>query len=294
MDTLIFCLLAIALVTSPFQETEKAQSKDVEKTPSAKKIIDKYVLALGGYEELESRTSIHWRANGKTSDGETFVFEAWQGAGKYACRFERSNGTFYTRGVWSDGSLDENKQRTGFAWEESNGSVVEKTDEELQEYLRRRTYVTSAPTWLRDCKSVKCIGVELVHDKKAYRVEMIDHNDTLIDLFFDAESGLLLRRVCIEAFGGTTQEVIRDRFNYKKIGNTMVPMKETISWRNSVYVYENEFFKVNEKLAKGTFGVPAMIQKKIDALQNSRQPSTVTSTSKDDPKSDSKKDAPKK
>lgn len=265
-----FLFIAFFLLLAPVQERDQETSKK-PKLPSAKSIINKYVMALGGYEQLESRESAHWKYKVTSSKGDNYTFEAFQIEGQYFCRTEKNSELWYTRGVWTDGTRNADGLRNGFAWHLYRDSLLERQDDELQEYLRRRTFVTSSPHWLRDYASVKCVGVEFVNDTECYQLQLIDHNDTVIDLFFDAKTGLLRRRKCIEPFNNTTQLVERDMSDYVKVGDTLIAMNQTIKWDNIVKTYEFEFHNFNVKIPKGTFEIPPAIQRQIDAYQKAKE-----------------------
>ena len=132
--------------------------KDGELLPSASQVIEKYIMAMGGYEFLSSIESAHFVFKGTSSNGTKIESEYYQSRGRYYCEMFRNNLSMI-RGVWSDGTTDENGLRIGFAWQYVNdGALVPKMGDELQEYLRRRSRVISSPHWETDFKSIKCIA----------------------------------------------------------------------------------------------------------------------------------------
>lgn len=253
----IIVLIALASTTAPAQET---MEKDASGLPTVRVILDKYVQALGGYEMLESRSSLHYISNGYSSQGQKFVYEVYQVEGKFYARFDFDNGRVIERGVRTNGGRTRKGRRTGVAWESKDGFLREMDGDEREEYLRRRSTVSTATTLQTSYESIECYSVEFINGKKVYKLVFVDFEGTEIERYYDADTGLLVRRVCIEEFNNQRQRLVRDYFNYEKIGDFTVSKKQTVSQENGVqWVYEIELYEVDIKVPRGTFDVPKSI-----------------------------------
>ena len=243
-----------------------------EPLPSAKRILKKYVKAMGGYEVLGSVQSAHYVMKGTSNSGYELECEQYQIKGSYHCRY-LNDGMNITRGVWADGTLNKEGVRTGFAWQQIDGfDMTEMVGEELQEYLRRRTRVMSSPFWEDDFKTIKCIAKTEIRGIPAYQLRFTDHNEREIDRFFDIRTGYLLRRKAIEAFNGRQQEVTREYMDHQKLeGGFVIARKQSISHNDRVDQWEIVTAEFDIEIPDGIFEVPDSIQNRIFALQQRRE-----------------------
>ncbi|MFK7766917.1 MAG: hypothetical protein AB8B55_06815 [Mariniblastus sp.] len=266
------------------QEDDPAEKSAL---PSAEEVLDRYIQKLGGYEQLESRQNVHWVSSGTTNRGETFIFESYQAEGKFHSQFTYDDGRTRARNVRTDGTLNEDGIRAGVAWELRDGvSIRVIKDAELQEYIRRRTFVCSTTTLLDNYKSVECQSIEEVHDELTYKVHLLDHDGTVIDLYFSIDTGLLMRRVAVEEFGGRKQLVTRDRHNWEKLGDTMIARDQTVSHEGVVYNYHVETYEIDVRIPKEIFETPNMIlemqEKSKKAVEPKKEPNAkAVDSSKD-------------
>lgn len=260
------CLLAtgifiavIVLESTPVL-AQSNEEKDASGLPTVRVVLDRYIQALGGYEMLESRRSLHFISKGTNTHGSTFTYEAYQVEGKFHSRFDFDDGRVIERGVRTDGGRTRTGNRTGVAWEISNGLLREMEGDEREEYLRRRSTVSGATALLTSYESIECHSVEFIGDKKVYKLLFVDFEGTEIERYYDAESGLLVRRVCIEEFGTRRERVVRDYQNYEQIGDFMVSKKQTVTQaRGDRWIYEIDVYEVDIRVPRGTFDVPKTI-----------------------------------
>jgi len=273
--------------TKPAQQATKVvdaaakESVDQEiELPTASQVIEKYIFAVGGYEVLESIQSRHVVFKGTCSDGTQLESEYYQKKGQYYCQLRRDDFT-YTRGVWSDGMVGKDGLRTGFAWQTNSGTTLfEKTGDELQEYLRRRSRVASSPYWETDFKSIKCVAQVKIRGISTWQLRFVDHDGKEIDRYFDTETGYCLRRKTMETFGGGTHEVVRDYMDHKELDGIVVPTNQTIAYRGIVDRLHTESVECDVEVPEHLLEIPDAIQRQIHALQR-KQAAEKESAAKD-------------
>ena len=270
----------VAKETPAQQKTEAAKAADEEQEllPSASQVIEKYVLAMGGYEVLASVQSAHLVFKGTSSNGHTIESVYYQTRGQYVCHMQR-NGLSITRGVWTDGELNEDGSRAGFAWQRVNdGILTQKMGHELQEYLRRRSRVVSSPYWQDDFKSIKCVGKTEVRGIPTWQLRFVDQDGSEIDRYFDAETGYLLRRKTMESFDGETHEVTRDYMDHEKKGDYVIAMRQTISHADIVEQWNVDSFEYDGEVPEDAFEIPEAIQNQIDELKRKKAAANESAT----------------
>ena len=245
---------------APNKTRAQAEAVDAQdKLPSANDIVDRYIQKLGGYEMLESRQNTHSIFSGTVTNGESFVFESYQAHGKFYSQFSYESGLIRERNVRTDGSLNKDGVRAGIAWHKVNGTIRVMEGAELQEYIRRRTFVCSTTRLLDSYKNIECQSIEEVNGEPTYKVHLIDHDGTVIDLYFSIDTGLLMRRVAVEEFDNQKQLVTRDRFNWEKLGDTMIARDRTVSWSGNQYKYKLETFEIDIRTPKEIFETPKIV-----------------------------------
>ena len=275
LAALVSCLAFLGSLL--LQETTESEDGK-ELLPSASQVIEKYVMESGGYEALGSVESSHFVFKGVSSNGSKLASEYFQARGKYYCTIRR-NGFSMTRGVWADGTLDEDGVRTGLAWQSVNGGqLTHKTGDELQEYLRRRFRVISSPYWQEDFVSIRCIAKADVRGKPTWQLRFVDHDGKEIDRFFDVRTGYLLRRKTMESFDGSMHEVTRDYMGHQKKGGIVVAMDQTISHADIVETWHVESVEYDVEIPEGTFEVPATIQRQIESIKQKQAEMKTGST----------------
>lgn len=233
--------------------------------PCAEKVLERAILASGGYEVLGTESTSHWISHGSSTSGTDYVYEYYKAKGKFFSRFTYASGRIIERGVFSDGTLKADGKRSGFAWETINGGPVrEMQGNELQEYLRRRTSVKKNEAKDTRFKSAKCVGNETINGQATYQLLLVDHDGTEIQKFYDVETGLVARRICSEEFNGRSQEVTRDYFDFKLVGQQMVSHRQTVSYGSEVWTYTTKLFETDVEIPDGTFQIPDSLKAKIE------------------------------
>lgn len=244
-----FAMVGIAILG---QDTEKPSFQDfkIADLPSARVVIEGYIEAIGGYEVLESRDSVHIQYDA-TKNGESFDCEIFLARGKYYSSSRYETGRWFERGI-----------NDGVAWTRINGVARQLEGEELNGILARHRNVSAAPSWMDDCKSIKCVAIEFVNRRPAYRLEFIDQQGIQTDRYFDCQQQLLVRSVSREIHGAQQPRVVRDYFDYRKIAESQIPMKRRIVAGTKTYQYDVKQFEVDGRIPPGTFDLPPNIQRR--------------------------------
>ena len=229
-------------------ELPTSKTKQENDLPSAQQVIEDYIARLGGYEILDSRQSVHIQYDA-TKDGRVFESEIYIEPGKYYMSNRYASGRHYERGI-----------NNGVSWTCINGDVRQLHGDELKGILSRHKFINGATKWIESHKSIKCELVEMVHNRKAYKLHFVDQNGLETDRYFDCQTKLLLRSAAKEIHGTSHQLVVRDFFDYKAIGEALVPMKRRIEMGKTVYLYNVELFEVDTRIPKGTFDLPPSIK----------------------------------
>jgi hypothetical protein len=225
--------------------------------PTAQEVIDKYIQALGGYEVLASRENVHYISNGHSSHGSVFTYEVYQAEGKFCSRFDYQDGRILERGIRTNRQHNDDGTRKGFAWETTNGVFREMIADERQEYLRRRSSVTSVTRLFDYYKSIEFDSTDAIDGREVNALILTDHNGKKVKRYYDVETGLLRRQECEEAFSHKNIHVVRDYYDYEQVGEYMISKKQVVTQSdNSVWTYEIELYEVNTKVPRETFAIP--------------------------------------
>lgn len=260
----VTAFVSLFAVSGTAQDNGLSQPQEELVFPTAEEIIDRHIQAIGGYEMLASRKSIHFISAGHSSQGSTFDYEVYQAEGRFSSRFDFNDGSVIERGVYSNGKQDPDGKRLGHAWEIKNGGFREIVAEERQEYLRRRSSITSVTRLFSYYKSIEFGSSESIDGREAYKLIFTDHDGKEIERYYDAKTGLLTRQICHEAMSSGKTRVVRDFLEYERIGEFVVSKKQVISQDNGIqWVYQIKFYEVDEKIPRGTFALPSSISDSI-------------------------------
>ena len=250
---------------------------DEDELPSAETVLNNCILAVGGYEVLGSRGVVHFASRLPVPASRAHTFEFYKSKHNYYCIFRYDDGRIRERGVITDGTLNEDGSRFGFAWEIYNGHVREMHGDELQEYLRRRTKVNRGLIDDHRFRSVECVGRSMVNDREAFELAIVDHDGTEITKFYDTQTWLCLRRVCEEEFGGSRREVTRDYPEYKWNGEQLYAAINHITYSGRTYKHTTTVYETNAEPPPGTFDIPQELASRINtAMEASRQKAQKT------------------
>lgn len=189
-----------------------AASKPKETPPTADQILDKYTEALGGKAAIDKLQSRVMKGTVLTSDGITLAYEVYQsGSDKLYTALNTPKQGMIERGF--DGSI---------GWEKSMKGVHTLEDSELF-YLRRY------PDLFKDIKLKEQFtrlsfgGKEKIDGKEVYVLRGTTTDNKRERLYFDAQTGLLLRRsVSVATVIGVIPEQV-DFEDYRDVGGMKLP-----------------------------------------------------------------------
>ncbi len=178
-------ILTISALVVLLGASAASQAPQTSALPTVDQILDKYVTAVGGRAAIEKITS--FRAKGTIqvpSVGISGTIELFQKAPDKAATIVELSGIGRQREVF-DGAI-------AFSEDQQNG-VRDKSGVELVEAKRSATFGRELK--LKTLyKTLTVQGRDKVDGKDAFVVEAVPAEGTPTKMFFDAESGLLVRQ----------------------------------------------------------------------------------------------------
>jgi hypothetical protein len=240
--------LSLPKTPPPAPPPATAESKPKETPPTADQILDKYMEALGGKAAIDKLQSRVMKGSLLTSDGITLGYEVYQsGPDKlYTVLNTPKQGTF-ERGF--DGSI---------GWEKSQHGVHTLEDSELF-YLRRY------PDLFKDIKLKEQFtrlsfgGKEKIDGKEVYVLRGTTADNKRERLYFDAQTGLLLRRsISVATMIGVIPEQV-DFEDYRDVGGMKLPFTIRVSSIDSLFSSTRKFNQItlNVPVDQTKFSKPA-------------------------------------
>jgi outer membrane lipoprotein-sorting protein len=225
-----------------------AEPQPKETPPTADQILDKYLEALGGKAAIDKLQSRVMKGSWLTSDGITLGYEVYQsGPDKlYTVLNTPKQGTF-ERGF--DGNV---------GWEKSTHGVRTLENSELF-YLRRY------PDLFKDIKLKEQFtrlsfgGKDKIDEKEVYVLRGTTADNKRERLYFDAQTGLLLRRsFAVATMIGVIPEQV-DFEDYRDVGGIKLPFTIRISSIDSFFSSTRKFseIKLNVPVDQTKFSKPA-------------------------------------
>lgn len=264
ITVLFLTSLLVTTLVGQSESDKQSDNHDEFEYPTAQQVIDKYVQAMGGYEVLESRRSIHGIYNGYSSRGSTYQYENYQVEGKFSSRFNFDDGRILERGVLTDGTRKEDGSRNGWVWESTDGVMRQLRPDETQDYLRRRASISSITKMFDFYKSIEFGSSETIDDREVYRLLFTDKGGKEFERFFDVETGLLRRQICVESLANKNYTVVRDYTDYQSMGDFMVAQKQVATHDDGLsWTYEVELYEVDQRVPRTTFDIPKEVAVKI-------------------------------
>lgn len=236
--------LPIAAAT-PFAESAETATK--ETPPTADQILAKYADALGGNAVIERLKTRSMKGTWLTADGSTMGYEVYQVAPDkiFTILNTPKQGTF-ERGF--DGKT---------AWEKSSRGVRDLQGTQLF-YLKRY------PDLFRDTKlqgqftRISYGGKEKIDGKDVYVLRGVGVDGKGERLYFDAQTGLLVRRITsTTTMVGLIPEQV-DYEDYREVDGLMLPFTIRISAIDSFWSSTRKFteIKLNVPVDETKFNKP--------------------------------------
>ena len=241
-----------AVYNTPTTDEPAAITRQAPGSPSAEQVLDKFITAIGGAERVGRLTS--WTAKGTYigyAEAQTVPLEIYARAPGQLTRIIRTfNGlsttVFDGRNAWT--SIPE--AETPIPLRQLSGSELDaaRLDAQLSFPGNIKQTLTG---WQGSVPAV------LGDDKDLYVIQGNTAGGLPVKLYFDAESGLLVRQVrYTEAFLGRNMQQI-DYDDYREVGGVKMPFKWTFAWQSGQGRYELTDVQPNTAIDARRFAQPA-------------------------------------
>jgi len=241
-----------AVYNTPTTDEPAAITRQAPGSPSAEQLLDKFITAIGGAERVGRLTS--WTAKGTYigyAEAQTVPLEIYARAPGQLTRIIRtfdglSTTVFDGRNAWT--SIPE--AETPIPLRQLSGSELDaaRLDAQLSFPGNIKQTLTG---WQGSVPAV------LGDDKDLYVIQGNTAGGLPVKLYFDAESGLLVRQVrYTEAFLGRNMQQI-DYDDYREVGGVKMPFKWTFAWQSGQGRYELTDVQPNTAIDAGRFAQPA-------------------------------------
>jgi hypothetical protein len=184
--------------------------KKEEPRPTIDQLIEKYVKALGGKSKLDKISSREIRATRVEPDGKTEAEEVFQKANKLSVT------THYEKSVVVQGFDGAD------VWKSVDGVAVHLKSDEVEQF-KRDTQFFDAVNLQSVYSQMDVIGKDSINGKDVYVVRALTADKQRERLFFEIQSGLLVRR-----FTGTQTmlgffPIQVDYSEYRKVKGVLFP-----------------------------------------------------------------------
>jgi photosynthetic reaction center cytochrome c subunit len=231
----------------PVAAGTSAEAKPKETPPTADQVLDKYLEALGGKAAIDKLESRVMKGSWITPDGITLGYEVYQsGSDKLYTVLNTPKQGIFEKGF--DGNV---------GWEKSAGGVRNLADSELF-YLRRY------PNFFKDIKlkeqftRLTFAGKDKIDDKEVYVLRGTTADNKRERLYFDVQTGLLLRRSTsmTNSIGVIPEQV--DFEDYRDAGGVKLPFTIRVSSIDSLFSSTRKFteIKLNVPVDQSKFSKP--------------------------------------
>ena len=256
----LFKLFAIVvLLACPnIVSSQEVSGKVTPDLPSPDEVVERYILAKGGYELLASISSSHivWKY---VDNGVEWTFERWTVPGQYYAERSRNGELDQTYGCWVAPKKSAAGKLAGVAWRKRmDREVYMKQGVELQQTLVESLFVDGSTRWSDRTKSVKCVAKKKMDDRECYQLKFVAHDGVETDRYFDVETGYL--RCTVTDENGTGEKVTRKFANHKLIGDVVVAMKQTIISDTGTDVWEIQSFERDVDIDIDRFELPEQVR----------------------------------
>jgi hypothetical protein len=215
--------MSLALLLYPLAAA--AAPVENEEPPALRRVIEKAIRARGGRERLRRFAAITFKATGKLfGPGGAYEYRGEFAEQMPARQWFHMEGEVAHRKLTLTGAIDGTRQ-----WLTANGKTRHLSDAEAAEQ-REGMYAD----WMTSLRPLRNRAVRLrvleeaqVGDRPSVAVEATAKGHRPVKLFFDKESGLLLKSETREKDVRTDKERTREEFysDYREVQGVKVPMK---------------------------------------------------------------------
>ena len=221
------------LAVSEWTSQEAPETKPAI-TDSADAIIERYIRAIGGVAAIEKIKTKVLRGtettNNRMTAAMTTPIEIYQSIGNKLLMVRSGTGRSDSHGF--DGSRGWTKDSRGVRDIDAKEQAGIRREADFYRYLKiKETY-----------PQMRVLSKERVGGRDAYVVGATSRDDSRERLYFDAETGLLIRRYVTyrTAFGGIPE--VTDFNDYREVDGIKLPF--TIRWSRPPFSFERKFSKV--------------------------------------------------
>jgi hypothetical protein len=240
------------LYSSPNEEKDDVVAAG-QGVPSATQILDKYIAAVGGAQRLAGLTSF-------IATGTSVGYEGLGGGGSFTI-YAKAPNQRTTQIIFKDHPERGDSTRTfdgEIGWVKSPRSLLgqfELTGSERDGV--RLDAMMSFPGQIKTILTNWRVGSpDTVGDKDVYVVQGSGLRGFLATLYFDKDSGLLLRvvRYSTSPIGRVPTQT--DYSDYRDVGGIKFPFKYTFSWLDGRDSFQLSDVKINVAIDASKFGKP--------------------------------------
>ncbi len=235
---------------APQAAGESNAAAATEGLPKASEVLDKYVAAVGGSAAIEKISSRVGTGKVTFAAGPALPVQiSWKAPGKQIMTVHLPAGDSNT--VWNGHA----------GWLSSPGGPVHETSEADYDGARLDADL-QLPLHLKQLFSdIKVVGVEKVRDHDAVLMLASNPGQSGIELFFDAQSGLLLRQLRFSKSPLGLNPTRIDYDDYKDFDGVKVPLHMTIARPRTKLDIQFDQVSQNVAMDDGQFEAPAAAPK---------------------------------
>ena len=265
----LFCVSVFLTVCDAQQVESASASAQKDKTanlPTAEQVIDRHIMAKGGYEVLSSISTMRtvWT---KTDGRGKWKFERWRIPGRKFAEQSLDGEIERTIGCVVANPSADVKSLKGVSWWDSGNGIRLEGGLELQENLVDAATLDNTTRWEERYKSVVIKGIEKLHGKECYLLEFTNHDDEVAKQYFDVETYYRVCSIKIEHDSGG-REVTRTFSNFKEIDGIVVSMKQTIDSASGQDIWEIQEFEHGREIDFDDFPLPEEVAAAFEAIRS--------------------------
>ena len=234
--------------TPPSTAAPQASPRPTPVLPSADEILNKYIASIGGQAAIDKLKSRVTKGTLTQSNGTTIPFETYQVAPD----------KFYTLATVGQGTVERGYNGT-VGWEKTARGLREVTGDDLAQFRALNSFYRHIRL-KEQFKSMRVRTGEKIGDRPTYVLIATTPNNETERLYFDAETGLLLRRV---SFTQTLIGMIPDQIDfedYRDVDGIKLPFTwriSSIEVGNPVSTRTFSEIKLNAPVDESKFNMPA-------------------------------------
>lgn len=219
-------------------------NKATQDSITVKIILDNYLEAIGGKENIKSVYNIVSQYNSKVdNNGQKINIEAKKivtDEGQYFLETSLFTDEYSTINLIS---IDTNNGFSRF-----NGSRKELSKSQIEDFKKnidKKLFLE-----LQNPSNFKLIGVEVINGFDVYIVENI-HN--MKKSYYSIETGLKIKETQITEMNGQTLITIIEHFDYRPIESILFPFRQIETKGDQIYEINYSEIKINQYLSEDTF-----------------------------------------